>query len=49
MFEVDGYERREDSVSLSWTKGGFQECRGNGRGGAFFVENVLEELDAPGE
>lgn len=49
MFEVDGYERREDSVSLNWTKGGFQECRGSTRGGAFFVENVLEELDAPGE
>ena len=49
MFEVDSYERTQDNVSFGWTKGGFQECRGNSRGGAFFVENVLEELDAPGE
>lgn len=49
MFEVDGYQLQEDGVRMTWTKGGFQECRGNSRGGAFFVENVFEELDAPGE
>ena len=49
MFEVDGYAHDEGMVSLYWTKGGFQECRGSYHGGAFFIENVLEELDAPGE
>ena len=49
MFEVDEYSREDHFVNLKWTKGGFQECRGSSRGGAFFVENVLEELDAPGE
>ena len=49
MFEVDGYDLQKGGVSLDWTKGGFQECRGSYHGGAFFIENVLEELDAPGE
>lgn len=49
MFEVDSVERKRDAISINWTKGGFQECRGNSRGGAFFIENLLEELDAPGE
>lgn len=49
MFEVDSYERKDGKISLGWTKGGFQECRGSTHGGAFFIENVLEELDAPGE
>lgn len=49
MFEVDEYAQDEKHTTLKWTKGGFQECRGSDNGGAFFVENVLEELDAPGE
>ena len=49
MFEVDGYEKTDSFISLHWTKGGFQECRGDRHGGAFFIENLFEELDAPGE
>ena len=49
MFEVDECSRSEGSISLKWTKGGFQECRGSTHGGAFFIENIFEELDAPGE
>ena len=49
MFEVDGYEKTDSSISLHWTKGGYQECRGSYHGGSFFIENLLEELDAPGE
>lgn len=49
MFEVEKSEQRDDVMSLEWTKGGFQECRGSTHGGAFFIENVFEELDAPGE
>ena len=49
MFEVEKSERNGNVMSLEWTKGGFQECRGSTHGGAFFIENVFEELDAPGE
>ena len=49
MFEVDGYSQSDESFTLNWTKGGYQECRGSSHGGAFFIENVFEELDAPGE
>ena len=49
MFEVDSVERRDRDISLEWTKGGYQECRGSTHGGAFFIENLFEELDAPGE
>eukprot|EP00051_Salpingoeca_urceolata_P027355 m.481138 g.481138 ORF g.481138 m.481138 type:complete len:908 (+) comp22057_c0_seq1:176-2899(+) len=45
MFEVDDW----NSTSLLWTKGGFQGGRGNPGGGQWFIENVREELDVPGE
>ena len=47
MFEVKHY----DPVTNNFTfgKGGFQGARGENRGGDFFVENVFEELDYPGE
>ena len=32
-----------------FSRGGFQESRGSGSGGNFYVENVMEELDWPSE
>jgi hypothetical protein len=49
MFELDRYADAGDYLDLGWTKGGFQECRGSTHGGDFFIENIFEELDAPGE
>ena len=47
MFEVQKY----DPVANNFTfgRGGFQGARGANTGGDFFVENVFEELDNPGE
>lgn len=46
MFEVGEFS----SSSLTFAKGGFQGARGPGaKGGEFYIENVLEELDAPNE
>ncbi|XP_065177576.1 uncharacterized protein LOC135808331 [Sycon ciliatum] len=46
MFDVDAYSPDQDT--LHWTRGGFQGARG-GRGSDWFIENVFQELDAPGE
>jgi hypothetical protein len=35
--------------SLLFSHGGYQEARGAGGGKHYYVENVLEELDSPGE
>ena len=35
--------------NLTFSRGGWQEARGWGTGGALYVENVREELDAPRE
>merc|ERR1712048_1544292 len=45
MFTVDKYE----NGTFTFGSGGNQGARGNDRGGDYFVENVLEELDHPGE
>jgi hypothetical protein len=37
------------SGEVAFGEGGWQEARGDGAGDYFFVENVREELDAPGE
>lgn len=37
------------NATLSWKRGGFQEARGGRSGGPWYVEGVLDELDAPGE
>ncbi|KAK8801174.1 hypothetical protein WA158_001944 [Blastocystis sp. Blastoise] len=49
MFEVDSAQTNNGDITLHWTKGGFQEARGNSKGGKFFIENVFEELDSPNE
>lgn len=47
MFEVSHYD--SEATNFSFGHGGFQGARGNNQGGDFFVENVFEELDNPGE
>lgn len=47
QFAING---RNDSLhQISWSYGGFQEARGCESGAEWYVENILEELDAPGE
>eukprot|EP01065_Artemidia_motanka_P001869 TRINITY_DN10870_c0_g4_i2.p1 TRINITY_DN10870_c0_g4~~TRINITY_DN10870_c0_g4_i2.p1 ORF type:complete len:847 (+),score=296.66 TRINITY_DN10870_c0_g4_i2:46-2541(+) len=45
MFKVNG----RDGDSLSFGYGGYQEGRGASQGQHFYIENILEELDVPGE
>jgi len=45
MFEVEEY----DGKTFKFGQGGNQGARGDNNGGPFFVENVFEELDHPGE
>ena len=56
MYEVAAHDKK--AKTLTWSKGGFQGGRGwqvDGKSGAidptpeFFIENVFEELDMPGE
>eukprot|EP00971_Amphidinium_carterae_P261260 5182949-Amphidinium_carterae.1 len=47
MFEVAEYNR--SSYNFTFGRGGNQGARGENSGGDFFVENVFEELDYPGE
>jgi len=47
MFEVAKYDK--SSNNFTFGKGGNQGARGENTGGDFFVENVFEELDYPGE
>ena len=47
QFAVDGQDK--DTRQITWSKGGFQEARGARRGAQWYVENVRELLDAPGE
>ena len=47
MFEVGKYD--PNSGSFPFSKGGFQGARGNNNGAEFYIENVMEELDYPGE
>jgi len=47
MFDVDNYDPSGEVIS--WTKGGFQGARGENTGGEWYIENVMEELDAPME
>ena len=35
--------------TITFERGGFQEARGNGNGGSYYVSNLLEELDAENE
>jgi hypothetical protein len=47
MFEVGDYDAGRNNFTFGY--GGFQGARGNDQGGDWFVENVFEELDHPGE
>ena len=47
MFEIENYEPATNNFTFG--KGGNQGARGNNAGGDFFIENVFEELDSPGE
>eukprot|EP00051_Salpingoeca_urceolata_P028110 m.485050 g.485050 ORF g.485050 m.485050 type:complete len:808 (-) comp23643_c0_seq1:142-2565(-) len=47
MFEVGKVDTK--SWNFTFGYGGFQGARGNNEGGDWFVENVFEELDSPGE
>jgi hypothetical protein len=47
IFEVDSVDASTSTVNFG--RGGFQEARGSANGGELYIENVLEELDSPGE
>jgi hypothetical protein len=47
MFEIDSYDATSNEYKFG--RGGNQGARGDNKGGDFFVENVFEELDYPGE
>ena len=47
MFEVGSYD--SSAHNYTFGKGGNQGARGSDKGGDFFVENVIEELDYPNE
>ena len=47
QFKID--TRDEQQKVLTWTFGGFQEARGCKYGQEWFIDNIFEELDAPGE
>jgi len=47
MFEVGDYDN--NTQNFTFGKGGNQGARGSNKGGDFFIEGVMEELDNPGE
>jgi len=47
MFELSHYDSTTNNFTFGY--GGFQGARGESKGGDFFIENVFEELDHPGE
>ena len=47
MFEVDEFDQTSNTYAFG--KGGNQGARGEDSGGDYFVQNVFEELDYPGE
>ena len=47
QFAVDARDNSTQEITWSW--GGFQEARGCNRGAEWYVENIFEELDSPGE
>lgn len=46
-FQVGGLDLNTSTISFS--KGGWQEARGCSSGGGFYIENIFEEIDSPGE
>ncbi|CAF3769782.1 unnamed protein product [Rotaria sp. Silwood1] len=47
IFEIASSNTTENTIMFS--RGGFQEARGAGNGGPFYVSNIFEELDSPNE
>ena len=47
VFEIESINSAENTIMFG--RGGFQEARGSGAGGAFYVANIFEELDSPNE
>eukprot|EP00435_Cladocopium_sp_Y103_P019596 s583_g4.t1 len=47
MFDVAKYDKERNNFTFG--RGGNQGARGENQGGDFFIENVMEELDYPGE
>ncbi|CAJ1407030.1 unnamed protein product [Effrenium voratum] len=47
MFDVAKYDQQTGNFTFG--RGGNQGARGENKGGDFFIENVMEELDHPGE
>ena len=46
-FEIASASSADNTIMFS--RGGFQEARGWGNGGPFYVSNIFEELDSPNE
>ena len=47
QFAID--DRDMESQTITWSYGGFQEARGCGHGKEYYIDNIFEELDTPGE
>ena len=47
VFEISSIDSSQNTIMFG--RGGFQEARGSGWGGAFYVANIFEELDSPNE
>jgi len=47
MFEVDSVNTTSQTINFLF--GGWQEARGSDGAGHYYIENVIEELDVPGE
>ena len=47
IFKID--KRIDENRTITFSQGGFQEARGSKSGTEWFVENIFEELDSPGE
>lgn len=47
MFTIDHVNATSNTIYFG--RGGIQEARGSNAGAEFYVENILEELDSPGE
>jgi hypothetical protein len=49
MYNVSDYAFAKGSGAFSFNRGGWQDARGSSDAGDLYVENIEEELDAPGE
>jgi hypothetical protein len=53
MYRLDegaiAYDAASGAATVTFAEGGYQDARGSDGAGDWYIENVLEELDAPGE